>query len=63
MCPTFHYVAQTDHRLVSVSLQLADRPSLAGCWKFNASLLGMWDFRDRLESLVQRSLVGAVTGN
>ena len=27
-CPTFYYVAQTDHRLVRVSLWLANRPSL-----------------------------------
>ena len=49
-CPTFHYVAQTDHRLVKVSVQLANRPSLAGYWKFNTFLLEIQDFRDRLES-------------
>ena len=44
-------------------LRLANRPSLAGYWKFNTSLLEIRDFRDRLESLIQRALVGAVTGN
>ena len=62
-CPTFHLIAWTDHKLVSVSLRLADRPSLAGYWKFNTSLLEIRDFRDRLESLIKRALVGAVTGN
>ena len=62
-CPTFHLIAWTDHKLVSVSLRLADRPSLAGYWKFNTSLLEIRDFRERLESLIKRALVGAVTGN
>ena len=56
-------IAWTDHKLVRVSLRLVNRPSLAGYWKFNTSLLEIWDFRDRLESLIQRALVGAVTGN
>ena len=38
-CPTFHLMAWTDHKLVRVSLWLANRPSLAGYWKFNTSLL------------------------
>ena len=59
----FHYVAQTGQRLVRVSLQLADRPTLDGYWKFNTSLQEIQDFRDQLESLVQRALEGAVTGN
>ena len=59
----FHYEAWTDHRLVRVSLQLAEWPSLASYWKFNSSLLEIQDFQDRLESLVQRALVGAVTEN
>ena len=29
-CPTFHLIAWTDHKLVRVSLRLANRPSLAG---------------------------------
>ena len=62
-CPMFHLIAWTDHKLVRVSLRLANRPSLAGYWKFNTSLLEIRDFRDRLESLIQRALVGAVTGN
>ena len=62
-CPTFHLVAWTDYKLVSVSLRLANRPSLPGYWKFNTSLLEIRDFRDRLESLIRRALVGAVTGN
>ena len=61
--PTFHLIAWTDHKLVRVSLRLANRPCLAGYWKFNTSLLEIRDFRDRLESLIQRALVGAVTGN
>ena len=62
-CPTFHLIAWTDHKLVRVSLRLVNRPSLAGYWKFNTSLLEIRDFRDRLESLIQRALVGAVTGS
>ena len=62
-CPTFHLMAWTDHKLVWVSLRLANRPSLAGYWKFNTSLLEIRDFREQLESLIMRALVGAVTGN
>ena len=49
--------------LLASGLRLADRPSLAGYWKFNTSLLEIWDYRERLESLIKRALVGAVTGN
>ena len=56
-------IAWTDHKLVRVSLRLANRPRLAGNWKFNTSLLEIRDFRDRLESLIKRALVGTVTGN
>ena len=62
-CPTFHLIAWTDHKLVRVSLRLANRPRLAGYWKFNTSLLEIRDFRDRLESLIKRALMGAVTEN
>ena len=62
-CLTFHLIAWTDHKLVRVSLRLANRPSLAGYWKFNTSSPEIREFRDRLESLVKRALVGAVTGN
>ena len=62
-CPMFHLIAWTDHKLVRVSLRLANRPSLAGYWKFNTSLLELRDFRERLESLIKRALVRAVTGN
>ena len=62
-CPTFHLIAWTDHKFVRVSLRLANRPSLAGYWKFNTSLLEIRNFRERLESLLKRALVGAVTGN
>ena len=56
-------IAWTDHKLVRVSLRLANRPSLAGYWNFNASLLEIRDFRERLESLIKRAFTGAVTGN
>ena len=59
----FHDTAWTNHRLVRVSLRLVNRPSLASYWKFNTSLLEIWDFRDQLESLVQPAFVGTVTGN
>ena len=56
-------IAWTDHKLVRVSVRLANRPSLSGYWKFNTSLLEIRDFRDRLESLIKRALMRAVTGN
>ena len=62
-CPTFHWLGQSDHKLVRVSLRLANRPSLASYWNFNTSLLEIWDFQMRLENLIQRALVGAVIGN
>ena len=62
-CPTFHFIGQTDDILVRVSLWLVNRPSLAGYWKFNTSLLEIRNFPDRLEYLFQRVFVGAVTGN
>ena len=55
-CPTFHWIGLADHKLVRVSLRLANRPSLVGYWKFNTSLLEIGDFWER-------ALVGAVTGN
>ena len=62
-CPTFHWLGRSDHKLVRVSLRLSNRPSLASNWKFNTSLLEIWDIRMRLENLIQRALVGAVIGN
>ena len=62
-CSAFHYVGQSDHWLVGVSLRLVNRPSLAGYGKFNTSLLETHDSQDRLESRIQWALVGAVTGN
>ena len=62
-CSTFLYITWTYHRLVKVCLRLAGRPSLADYWKFNTSSLEIQDFRDRLESLVQRALMGAVAEN
>ena len=62
-CPTFHWLGRSDHKLVRVSLRLANRPSLASYWKFDTSLLEIWDFRKRLENLIQRALVGALIGN
>ena len=58
--PTCHYKTWTDHKLVWASLRLANRPAVAGYRKFNTSLR---DFRDRLESLIKRALVRAVTRN
>ena len=62
-CPTFHWLGRCDHKLVRVSLRFVNRPSLASDWKFNSSLLKIWDFRVRLENLIQRALAGAVIGN
>ena len=62
-CPIFHLIVWTDHKLARVSLQLANRPRLAGYWKFNTSFLEIRDFPDRLESLIKRVLIRAVTGN
>ena len=62
-CPTFHLIAWTDHKLVWVSLRLGNRPSLAGYWKFSTTLMEIRDFRERLESLIKRALVGAANGN
>ena len=61
ICSTFHYIIQ--HKHVSGYLRLPYRLSLSCIWKFNTSLLEIWDFWDQLESLVQWALVGAVTGN
>ena len=57
-CPALHLIAWTDRKPVSVSLRIANRPSLAGYWKFNTSLLEIRDFQDRLESLIKWALVG-----
>ena len=62
-CPTFHWLGHSDHKLVMARLLLGDKPRLAGYWKFNCSLLEREDFRDQLVGLIQRDLVGAVTGN
>ena len=44
-------------------MRLANKPRLAGYWKFNTSLLEIRNYWDRLESLFKRALVGAVSGN
>ena len=62
-CPTFHWIGLTDDKLVRISLQLVNRPSLASYWKFNTSLLEIRDFQEGLKTLIQWALVGAVTGN
>ena len=56
-------IAWSDNKLVRVSLQLANRPNLAGYWKFNTSLLEIRDLWQWLESLIKRVLIGVVTGN
>ena len=53
--PMFHLIAWTDHKLVRVSLRLANRPSLTTYWKFNTSLLEIQDFWNKLESLIKRA--------
>ena len=60
--PTFHWLGRTGHKLVRVSLRLANRPNMAGNRNFNTSLLEIWDFRRRLENLIQRALVGLLPG-
>ena len=62
-CPTFHWLGRSDHKLVRVSLRLVNSPSLACNWKFNTSLLEIWDFWRRLENLIQRAFMRAVIGN
>ena len=62
-CPVFHRYTKSDHKLLTVTLRLSDRPRLASYWKFNTSLLEIRDFRERLELVLQRALVGAVIGN
>ena len=57
-CPTFHWLGRSDHKLVRVSVQLVNRPSLGSYWKFNTSLLEIWDFRVRLENLIKRAVIG-----
>ena len=57
-CPTFHWLGRSDHKLVRVSLRLANRPCLASYWNFNTSLLEIWDFRMLLENPIQRGVSG-----
>ena len=62
-CPEFKYLGRSDHKLVMARLRLSDRPKMATYWKLNSSLLELEDFRKKLGELVQRELVGVVTGN
>ena len=39
-CPTFHWIELADHKLVRVSLQLVNRPSLANYWRYRTSWSG-----------------------
>ena len=57
------WVGKTDPTLVRVSRWLKNRSSFTGYWKFNTSLLVTRNFRDRLKSLIQWSLVEAIVGN
>ena len=56
------WLAWTDHTLVRVSMRLVNWPRLAGYRKFNTSLLEIRDSRNRLESVVQRPLLGQLQG-
>ena len=60
--PTFQLLGLKDHKLVRATLCLANRPSLAGYWKFNTTFLEIRDFWERLESLNKLGLVGTVIG-
>ena len=62
-CPSFEWVGQSDHKLVMARLRISKTPKLDSYWKFNSSLLKIRDFRDKLEELIQKNLVGAVTGS
>ena len=62
-CPTFHLLGHSDHKLVMARLNLSARPKLAGYWKFNSTLLELEDYRLKVTELIQRALVGAVTGS
>ena len=42
---------------------MVSKPSLDDYWKFNTSLQEIRDLRERLETLIQRVIVGEVTGN
>ena len=46
-CYLSHWLKRTAHKLVRISLRLVNRASLASNWKFNTSLLEIWDFRWR----------------
>ena len=61
-CPTFNWLGLTDHKPVWVSVRLVNRPCLSSDWKFNTSLLEIWDFWMWLENLMQRAIVGVVIG-
>ena len=62
-CPTFHWLGHSDHKLLLARMQLGDRARRASHWKFNVSLLERQDFRDKLEGLVQKELVGSIVSN
>ena len=62
-CTSFDYIEPTDRRIVRLSLQLRNSLSLPIYWKLSTSLLKIRDFRNRQESQIQRTLVGAVTRN
>ena len=62
-CPTFHLLGHSDHKLLLARMQLGDRSRRASHWKFNVSLLERQDFRDKLEGLIQKELVGTILGN
>ena len=57
-CSMSHWLGLADHKLVRVSLRLANRPSLAGYWKLYTSILEIGDFLEWLETLIQRVLGG-----
>ena len=61
-CSTFHWLWRPDHKLVRFSLRLINRPGLASYWKFNTSLLEIWDFHVGLENLIQGAVIGNVVG-
>ena len=59
-CPVFHLYSESDHKLLTVTLRLGDRPRLAAYWKFNISVLEIRDYREQLELLLKLALVRKV---
>ena len=62
--PSFEAYKNSDQKILSVAISLDKaKHRMSGSWKFNSSPLDKKDFREQLELMLKRELMGAIICN